>query len=527
MGRQHRRGIDQGVAVEGGFLAQVLVDPGGWQAEGGFAHVFARQLHLAAGGVHRHQMAQTHFACAGVHLLDADGVALGRQAHIVEDAHLRDDEAVFLGQRPAQGLDLVGQATPLQIIDQAEQRIAQLDLHLVDGQDAGDRLFDLLLGLGRCGGDLGLRRLRLQPAASQFPGHEARTDGQGGEGDQRHAGDQADQAGGAGHNAQRHRVGGQLGHHGLVRRTLDARLGHQEAGGDRDDDGRHLRHQTVADGQLHIGVGGLHRRHAVCQGSDQDAADGVDEGDDQTGHGVAAHELGRAVHGAEEGRFLLQLLAAQLGLILGDQARRQIGVDRHLLAGHGVQGEASRHFGDPGRALGDDDEVHHQDDGEDDHPDDEITAHHQLAEGVDYLPRRVVAFLAVGQNQACGGQVQAQPEQGRDQQDRREDGEVQRPLHHHGRHQDQHAGHQRDRQQQVQKHLRDRQDQQHDHADHADGHQHFAAVDPAQDVAPGGARHAVLHHHGRISHGPAPSGRGGSPRRSRRRADRRSPRSRR
>ena len=68
--------------------------------------------------------------------------------------------------------------------------------------------------------------------------------------------------------------------------------------------------------------------------------------DDQAGDGVAAHELGGAVHGAEEGRFLLQLLAPALGLVLVDQARRQVGVDGHLLAGHGVQGEAGGDFGD-------------------------------------------------------------------------------------------------------------------------------------------------------------------------------------
>ena len=88
-----------------------------------------------------------------------------------------------------------------------------------------------------------------------------------------------------------------------------------------------------------------------------------------------------AVHGAEEGRFLLQLLAALLGLVLVDQAGGQVGVDRHLLAGHGVQGEAGRDFGDAARALGDDDEVHDHQDGEDDHADDEVAAHHQLAEG--------------------------------------------------------------------------------------------------------------------------------------------------
>jgi hypothetical protein len=55
-----------------------------------------------------------------------------------------------------------------------------------------------------------------------------------------------------------------------------------------------------------------------------------------------------------------------LGFVLVDQAGRQVGVDRHLLAGHGVEGEARRDFGDAARTLGDDDEVHDDQDDEDD-----------------------------------------------------------------------------------------------------------------------------------------------------------------
>ena len=67
-------------------------------------------------------------------------------------------------------------------------------------------------------------------------------------------------------------------------------------------------------------------------------------------------------------------LAPRAGLVLVDQAGREIGVDRHLLAGHGVEGEARRDFGDAARALGDDDEVHDHQDDEDDDADDEVAA---------------------------------------------------------------------------------------------------------------------------------------------------------
>ena len=124
--------------------------------------------------------------------------------------------------------------------------------------------------------------------------------------------------------------------------------------------------ETVADRELDEDVGRFAERHAVAGHADDDAAEDVDGGDDQAGDGVAAHELRGAVHGAEEGAFLLQLAPAALRLLLVDQAGRQVGVDRHLLAGDGVEGEARADLGDTRRALGDDDEV----DGDQDHEDD-------------------------------------------------------------------------------------------------------------------------------------------------------------
>ena len=421
-----------------------------------------------------------------------------RQAHVVEDADRGHDEAELLGQGAAQGPDLIGQASAFQVVDQGQQRIAQLDLDLVNGQGGGDWLLDVILRLGADG--IVRNGLWLQLGPSQPPGHEPRPGGKTEEGQDRHAGDHSQQGRGGGHHAQADRVGRQLGHQRLVRRTLDARLGDQEAGGDRDDDGRHLGHQTVADGQLDIGVGRISERQVMRNDPDQDSADGVDEDDDQARHRVAAHELGRTVHGPEEGRLLLQFLPSQLGLVLGDEARRQVGIDRHLLARHGIKGEAGRDLGDPCRALGDNHEVHHQDDGEDDHPDDEVAPHHQLTEGSDHLTGRIVALVAVGQHQPRRGQVQAEAKQGRDQQNGREDGEVQRPLHHQRRHQDQHGRDKAEREQQVQQEFGHRQDEQQDDADDADCHADLAAQQPAAHVRARRTRHTVLHHDGSIGH---------------------------
>ena len=223
VGGQHRGRIDDRVATEGGLLAQAFVDPGGGQAEGRLLGVFARQLDLTPGRVHGHQGAETDLAGACLHLLDADGVGLGAEPHVVEDAHRRHDEAILLGQGSAQGADLVGQAATLEIIDQGQQGIAQLDLDLIDGQGGADGLLDIFLRAGG-GGQFALGRHGLESVTAQPPGHETCAEGQGCERQQGHAGDQADQAGGGGNHAEADGVRGQLGHEGLVCRALDAGL---------------------------------------------------------------------------------------------------------------------------------------------------------------------------------------------------------------------------------------------------------------------------------------------------------------
>ena len=224
----------------------------------------------------------------------------------------------------------------------------------------------------------------------------------------------------AGRHAERLRIAGELLHQRLVGGAADAGLGDQQAGRGGDDQRRDLRDQAVADGQQRVGVRGFGEAEALLGDADDDAADDVDEDDQQAGDGVAAHEFRGAVHGAEEAAFVLQRLAALLGGLLVDQAGRQIGVDRHLLARHGVEVEARRDFGDAARALGDDDEVHDHQDREDDNSDDEIAAHHEIAERLDDVAGGGGALMAVRQDQPRRGEVERQPQHGRDQQDGRE-----------------------------------------------------------------------------------------------------------
>ena len=187
------------------------------------------------------------------------------------------------------------------------------------------------------------------------------------------------------------------------RGTGNAGLGHHQAGRRRYDQGRDLRYQAIADRQAGIKVGRFGERKILLDDTDDHAGDDVDEGNQDAGDGGAADKLGGAVHGPEEGAFVFQVPAPGPGFILVDEAGRQVGVDGHLLAGHGVQGEPGRNLGDTAGTLGDDDEVDEHQDGENDDTDDKVVAHDEAAEGLDDLSGGVGTFVAVGEDQPRRG----------------------------------------------------------------------------------------------------------------------------
>ena len=114
--------------------------------------------------------------------------------------------------------------------------------------------------------------------------------------------------------------------------------------------GGDLGDQAVADGQQGVGVRAA-SPIAMPRWSMpiDEAADEVDDGDDDAGDGVALDELRGAVHRAVEVGLGGDLGAARAGLVLVDQPGVEVGVDRHLLAGHGVEGEAGADLGDAAR----------------------------------------------------------------------------------------------------------------------------------------------------------------------------------
>ncbi|MND74678.1 hypothetical protein D3C80_662790 [compost metagenome] len=164
----------------------------------------------------------------------------------------------------------------------------------------------------------------------------------------------------------------------------------------------------------------------MLEDTDRHAADQVDEQDQQAGNGVTTDEFAGTVHGTVELGFLGDFRAAGLGLGLIDQAGVEVGVDRHLLAGHRIEGETRAHLGNPPRALGHHDEVDDHQDREDHDTDHVVTADHHLAEGLDHLAGRRMTVLAVEHHHPRRSHVQRQAQQRRHQQNGRKHREIQR-----------------------------------------------------------------------------------------------------
>ncbi len=149
-------------------------------------------------------------------------------------------------------------------------------------------------------------------------------------------------------------------------------------------------------------------------------AEDVDHQDHHAGDGVALHEFRGAVHRAVKIGFGRDFLAAQLGFVRGEQAGVEIGVDRHLLAGHRIERETRRDFGNAASALGDHDEVDHHQDTEDEEADGIVAADQEIAEALDHMASGVRPGMSVDEHDAGRCDVERQAEQSREQQHRRE-----------------------------------------------------------------------------------------------------------
>jgi hypothetical protein len=153
-------------------------------------------------------------------------------------------------------------------------------------------------------------------------------------------------------------------------------------------------------------------------------------------------------------------VAALARLLLGDLPGVQVGVDRHLLARHGVEGEAGTDLGDAPGAVRDDHEVDDDEDEEDDEADDHVAADDELAERL-----HDVTGVALEEDEPRDADVDGQAEHRRQQQEGGEGREVQRARQVQRRDDDGQRDRDVQRDEQVEQERRQRHHQHHDDQD--------------------------------------------------------------
>jgi hypothetical protein len=359
-------------------------------------------------------------------------------------------------------LDALQEAAALSLVDQRDQRVADLDAERID---RGERLDALLRRGGRTAG-IGQRLEVVGPAlAAVDVCREAEGRGHGEEGEFRQAGHQAHREQHRGADGQRLHLREQLRRHVFAERGLRRRARRDEAARHRHEQCRNRRDQALAHRQDGEGLGGVDQLHVVLHDADHQTGDDVDAGDQQGGQRVSLGEADGAVHRAVELGFLADVVTPPLRFLLVDRAGVEIGVDRHLLARHRVEGEPRRHFRDAHRAVVDDHVLDGDQHEEHDDADHEVAAHHELAERHDDVAGGVDALVAVQQDEPRAGDVERQPQQRQQQEQRREDRELDRVAHVDRGEQQHDRQRDVDRQQQVHQDGRQRQHHQSEHQD--------------------------------------------------------------
>ena len=137
---------------------------------------------------------------------------------------------------------------------------------------------------------------------------------------------------------------------------------HQDTGRRRNDQCRDLRDQAIANRQKGVDLEGFRYRHSVLKNTYGEAAEYVYERNEDARYCVPSDKLARSIHCAVEIGLMADQLAPPARFPVVDKTRVEVGVDAHLLSGHGVQSEPGRHLGDALRTFRDHHEIYdHQD----------------------------------------------------------------------------------------------------------------------------------------------------------------------
>ncbi len=428
VGRDDGCRIDDREAQRLRLLARPGFDPVGLHAEGRVAGLDALDHAEHAARIDGEFAIGHDRGLRHGHSRERDAIAGGRQVEVVAYVDGWHQEAELLRQLQTHAANARQQLAAVRLVDQRHEAIADLETDAIDRLDVLPRQF---FALHRCRRRRQIERLArlalgLGATTHQQIGGIRADAGCGEEHEVRHARNDADHGEHARADVEHARVAEQLLRHLIADVLLARHAGDDDRDRGRQQQRRDLRGQAVADSKQRVDRDGVAEAHVVHQRTDRDAAEDVDEQDEDAGDGIASHELAGTVHRTVEVSFRTHFAAAHPRLVLGDESGVEVGVDRHLLAGHGVEGETRRHFGDTAGTFGDDHEVDDRQDDEHHDADGIVAADDEMTEGLDHMPRRIRPGVAFAEHHTCRGDVECKAEQGRDEQDRRKDCEVER-----------------------------------------------------------------------------------------------------
>ena len=409
----------------------------------------------ALGSRYREAHGAAHRAAGDFGAAQQNAVAILIEREIVDDPNCRQRDAEFLAQLGPQRLNLVGELPRL--VDEGYQGGAELEAQNV--RPRRRRAIERLgLARHRFLGGLGLLHARAHPEEPQPRRHREKRE-------MRQAGKNPNQCEQPARAEQHPGLAHQLLADSFGEVEFARRARHDQSRRGRGEQRGNLRGEAIADGQNGVGPQRLEDRQVMLDDADEQSRDQIDGHDHDRGDRVASHELADTIHGGVKIRLASEVAAPPPRFFFADTAGVQVGVDRHLLARHRVEGKARGDFGDAARALGHHREVDNRDHDEDHDSDCVVVAHDDAAERLDNAARRARAEVAMEQDEPGRGDVERQPQQRRHQQHGRERGKIQRAAV--GRRNHQHRDRKRDRQRQQ-----DVEQRRADRRNHPGEHQH-------------------------------------------------------
>ena len=132
--------------------------------------------------------------------------------------------------------------------------------------------------------------------------------------------------------------------------------------------------------------------------ADDQPANNIDCQNQNAGNSITFNKFRCTIHGAIKIGFFGDVVTAFFGLFVGQHASIQIGINRHLFAGHGVERKAGGYFRYPASAFGNHQKIDDHQNNEDKNTHSIIAGDDKFAKGFDHFTSRGGAFMPFAQD---------------------------------------------------------------------------------------------------------------------------------